>query len=501
MWTPARYPLLEFVREAWPIVEQGRKYDHNWHATAICDHLSAVYEGTISNLLVNISPRSGKSLILSVMFHPWVWIMSPGFRFLFFSYSMSLALRDARRARELIRSPWYQRTFGDRVQIDPAFDTMQRYRTLAGGQRFSAAVGSQATGEGAQIRVIDDPHNVEEARHESRADIEAAKDFIMNTLASRVESFADSREIICGQRIAIDDISAEVLANKSHETLVIPNEYVPPEDGVKPVTSLGWSDPREDAGELMWPAHLGRAATERLKKNNRLDYAAQFMQAPQSGKDRLFPRSNWRYFSEWPNPETFEQVLQSWDLRFKEEKDSGSYVSGQVWAKKGASLYLLDRIHERLSFPETQEAIKVMSGKWPHAVGKLIENKANGPAIIQSLRTIVPGLIAVDPARYGGKYERAQAVAMLQHAGNVWLPSPDLAPWVDEFILHFERFPAPPNDDVDAASQAWRRLGVFAPAPDTRYDAARKAQSLERQKMQAARAQAAIPFKLSRTGA
>jgi len=503
-WTPARLPLMQFVQDAWPIVEQGRKYDHNWHLEALCEHISAIFTGALTNLLINISPRSGKSIVLSVMFHPWAWVMNPGYRLLYFSYSMGLALRDARRARELIRSPWYQRMFGDRVQIDPAFDTIMRLRTLAGGQRFSSSVGGAATAEGGDARIIDDPHNVEEARHESRVDIEAAKDFVFNVLPSRVENFNESREIICGQRMAVDDLSSEVRANKTHTELIIPMEYVLPEDGVKPTTPLGWSDPREEPGELMWPAHMNARAAAVLKATKRLDWAAQFQQDPQSVADKLFPRGNWRYFTAWPDPGWFEMLIQSWDMRFSDNREAGSFVAGHVWGKRGPHLYLLDRFFERASFPETQTAVRAMTARepyGPHTTGKLVENKANGPAILQSLRAEVSGLIAVDPKYFGGKWERAQAMAFLQHAGNIWLPHKALAPWVDQYVENMWRFPAPPDDDTDASSQAWRRLNPFGIAADPRRAQAQQHATLERQRQQAWRHQASQPFKLSRTGA
>jgi predicted phage terminase large subunit-like protein len=98
-----------------------------------------------------------------------------------------------------------------------------------------------------------------------------------------------------------------------------------------------------------------------------------------------------------------------------------------------------------------------LSEKWPKAHAKLIEDKANGPAVIAMLRHEVDGLIAVNPE--GGKEARANAVSPQIEAGNVYLPEVSTAPWIDAFIEECAVFPNGPHDDqVDAMTQALLRL-------------------------------------------
>jgi predicted phage terminase large subunit-like protein len=151
-----------------------------------------------------------------------------------------------------------------------------------------------------------------------------------------------------------------------------------------------------------------------------------------------------------------DEVIQSWDMTFKDTKRS-DYVVGQVWARFGASVYLLDQVRDRLDFPATQQAVKAMWAKWPQSFAKLVEDKANGPAIISQLQSTVPGLIAINPKE--SKYARASAVAPFQEAGNVYLPDPSMAPWIDEYLTEHSAFPNASNDDqVDCTSQALNRL-------------------------------------------
>lgn len=106
-----------------------------------------------------------------------------------------------------------------------------------------------------------------------------------------------------------------------------------------------------------------------------------------------------------------------------------------------------------MSFTETIRAVRSLSAKWPQAVRKLIEDKANGTAVIDVLRRELAGLIPVEPE--GGKIVRANAVTAVVEAGNVFLPDPSIAPWVHDFVEEHAMFPNGANDDqVDAQSQA-----------------------------------------------
>jgi predicted phage terminase large subunit-like protein len=156
-----------------------------------------------------------------------------------------------------------------------------------------------------------------------------------------------------------------------------------------------------------------------------------------------------------------DEVLISGDLTFKDTKSS-DFVVLQVWAKKGANAYLLDQVHKRLSFTETLKAFTGLVEKWPDAKAKLIEDKANGSAVIDTLKQRIPGIIPITPTET--KIARANAVAPFLEAGNVLLPSKDIALFdVDGLIEEAAAFPNGTHDDqVDATSQALSRMFVRA---------------------------------------
>jgi predicted phage terminase large subunit-like protein len=143
-------------------------------------------------------------------------------------------------------------------------------------------------------------------------------------------------------------------------------------------------------------------------------------------------------------------------MSFKDEDDS-DYVCGQVWARFGLQVYLLDQVHDRMTFVETRQAVRHLAAKWPEATAKYVEDKANGTAVINSLSLTVSGLIPIEPD--GNKISRARAVSPFVEAGQVYLPAPELCPWVGGFIDEHALFPNAVHDDrVDTMSQALNRL-------------------------------------------
>lgn len=195
------------------------------------------------------------------------------------------------------------------------------------------------------------------------------------------------------------------------------------------------------------------------------EFESQVQQRPAPSQGTIFKRTWWkRYIAE---PARFDRVIISADCSFKDADDS-DYVALHVWGRIGAELYLLDRIHERLSFTNTKAALKRMMTANPNAV-VYIEDKANGTAIVDSLQQELMGVLAVEPE--GGKVARAYACQGDVEHGRVWLPTVELMPDIDDFIREAASFPNAPNDDdVDAFTQAVAvyRMELRAAIPPTR---------------------------------
>jgi predicted phage terminase large subunit-like protein len=183
-------------------------------------------------------------------------------------------------------------------------------------------------------------------------------------------------------------------------------------------------------------------------------WSALYQQRPVSDEGNILKREWWKHYEK--APAELDEVIQSWDLSYK---GSGScdYVVGQVWGRKGATKYLLDQVRGKMDFPETLEAVKALTARYPHAHRKLIEEKANGSAVIAALKETIPGLVVVRPE--GGKEARLNAVAAQIEAGNVFLPAASIAPWIEEFLAECSDFPNGRHDDqVDAMAYALRNF-------------------------------------------
>lgn len=439
--------LAEFIREAWHVVEPSRAYQHNWHIDAIAEHLTAVTEGHIRNLVINIPPGFMKSLAVCVFWPCWEWAeLTPSTRWIFSSYAQRLAIRDSRKCRMVIQSPWYQERYGSKFKLTTDQNEKGRFENDATGFRLATSVGGLGTGERADRIIVDDPHKVTEA--ESDTIRQSAVDWWQTEMSTRGSDPDKSSRVVIMQRVHESDVSGVVLAQGGYEHLCLPMEYEPSRQCL---TSIGWEDPRRELDELLWGDRFGLDAIADLKMRlGSYGYAGQCQQSPSPLAGGEFQRHWWQYYSH--NPGSFDRVIQSWDCAFKESATS-DYVVGQVWGQKGAYFYLLDQIRSRMDINGTLNSIRSMSAKWPNSVAKLVEDKANGSAVIDLLKRQIPGLIPINPQ--GGKVVRARAVSPYVEAGNVFLPSPDVCPWIHDFVEEFAMFPNSSNDDqVDAMTQA-----------------------------------------------
>jgi phage terminase large subunit-like protein len=143
-------------------------------------------------------------------------------------------------------------------------------------------------------------------------------------------------------------------------------------------------------------------------------YAGQYQQRPSPRGGGLFNRDWWQFYDELPPG--VREYAQSWDLAFKGGSEH-DYVVGLVAARRGADIYRLDRFKQHASFQETLVAIRQMTRRYPAATRILVEDKANGAAVIDTLRHEIAGIVAVEPE--GGKHARASACQPQVEAGNV----------------------------------------------------------------------------------
>jgi len=475
----------EFVYQAWYIIEPLTPFVPGWHIEAIIEHLEAVTRGQIRNLLINVPPRHMKSLLVSVLWPAWEWILHPERRWLYSSYAASLSIRDSVKCRTLIESPWYQRFWGDRFALSSDQNTKTRFDNNRSGYRIATSVGGTVTGEGGDRIICDDPHNVQEAESDSvRKSTTEWYDVVMST---RVNDPRTAAKVVVMQRCHQQDLSGHLLEQGGWELLRLPAEY----EGPTRATSIGFSDPRTQPGELLWPDRFGPSEIANLKISlGSYGVAGQLQQRPSPAGGGIFKRHWWRFWQlpganlppvivQLPDgtqvsiaaieiPRGVDEQIQSWDCAFK-NLETSDYVVGQLWGRVGSVFLLGDQIRDRMDCPGTVKAVREFSQRCPGAFAKLIEDKANGSAVIQMLQHEIPGILPVNPE--GGKVARAAAISPLIEAGNVYLPHPLQAPWVNDFIEECAAFPNGAHDDqVDAMTQALLRFNMAPLQPVIYFD-------------------------------
>lgn len=208
-------------------------------------------------------------------------------------------------------------------------------------------------------------------------------------------------------------------------------------------------------GEALHPERYSLDELLQIKSDiGSRDWEALYQQKPTVDGGTVFKNEWFKYWTTLPTK--FDTMITSWDMTFK-GTDGTDYVVGQVWGRKGADCYLIDQVRKRMSFTETLHEFIKLSNKYPKAIKKLVEDKANGSAVIDTLKHTVQGITPVEPD--GGKVSRAYAVTPMLEAGNVYIPSPLIYKWVDDYVTELTNFPVVAHDDqVDATTQALREL-------------------------------------------
>jgi len=446
----------EFIKNSWQTIEPGRDFHDNWHIDAIAEHLQAVVEGDIKRLIINIPPRHMKSISVAVALPAWTWSKCPEKRFLFASYAGSLSIRDSVKCRRLIDSRWYKEYFGDSFELTTDQNQKQRFENNKTGYRIATSVDGALTGEGGDIIVIDDPHNVREA--ESSTVREGVLEWWDQAMQTRLNDPKTGAFVIIMQRVHENDLTGHILANENDEWdhLCLPARY---EIGHPSPTKskLYFTDPRTKEGDLLWPERIDEKTLQNLEKSlGSYASAGQLQQRPMPKGGGIL-KSEW--WVPWENshlPE-IEYVLQSYDTAFS-TKEKTSYSARTTWGvfrKDGQiNALVLEMWYDRVTYPELRRiAQDAYEDYEPDAV--LIEKKASGQSLLQDLRMAGVPVIEYLPDR--DKEARAHASSALLEDGRIYFPSNKK--WSKDLIDICAAFPAGDNDDiVDTCTQAWLRL-------------------------------------------
>ncbi len=489
--------LSNFIPAAWHILEPGTVYKRNWHIDAICEHLEAVTAREIRFLVINMPPRTMKSLSVSVCWQVWEWITTPHTRWIFASYGQMLSTRDTVKARRIIQSNWYQERWGHVYQLAGDVNLKTNFENNSRGWRMATSPEGWATGEGGDTQVIDDPHNVREA--ESDAVREGTLIWLTEVMPTRFNDQTKGAQVIVQQRVHDRDCSGHMLREHGYEHLCLPMRYEPsrlvqyssdggPNKEYIPPTSIGWVDPRKVEGELLWPEHMPLKEIDRLEDlMGPYATAGQFQQRPTPRGGGMFKRDGLKVIEELP--EGLElRLLRSWDYAATDPEKQVSLtdpdwtvglLGGVAMSDADPDFFILNVVRFRMDPGERDYEVKMVANGDGVKVTVWIEQEpgASGKSSIVTARKALVGF-AVNPPRIdpmpaspgvrakgtikeagvptGNKVQRAEPLATHAYRGKVYLLRGE---WNGVFIDEMTSFPmGNKKDQVDAASQCFLRL-------------------------------------------
>lgn len=488
--------LHSFLKEAWPIWMGARPFRDSWYLGAIAEHVEAVVNGEIRNLLLNQPPRTSKSSLCGVCLVPWLWITYPHMHALCASYDGNLSKRDHRTARELIQSEWYQARWGNIYQLTGDQNTKDEYRNTKGGVRVATATDGSTTGSGGDIVIIDDPNN---AKDVSDTALEKTLFWWHTVMPTRLNNRLNVKRIVIQQRLHEKDLSGDILSKNSGGEWVhlkLPLEF---EWSSRCVTVVlpstkphRWMDPRKKPGETLDPNYFTPFVVKELKDELETEYAisGQLQQRPSPGDGGILKKS---WFKLWPekledgsypaNLPKMDFIVVSIDTALNDTKGS-AFNAATTWGvfkdRHGVgNTILLSLWQKRCEWPEMRDVMLRMSDDYlddgdsplikktttrkPDMM--LVEDKGFGMLLARDLGRAGKTVTKFNPHGKGDKVQRVRIVSPLIEGGRVWLPLSaennyrTLRPFAQKMLDNAIKFPkAATRDLVDTMAQFLYRM-------------------------------------------
>ena len=396
-------------------------------------------------LVITTPPQHGKSQSITETLPSWYLGRHPSKHVIEISYNEDFAIKFGRRNKRKIEE------FGDDifgVKIAKDNNRAVEFETTEHGGMLSRGVGTGVTGQPADLMIIDDPiKNKKEAFSKSRRDL-IYEEWLMSF---KTRLAPGAKVVIIMTRWHEDDLAGRLLAEEENIKLLrFPCECEDEDSAVEKKLGRKIGDalcPEIGKGNE-WLAEYKKGLVSR---EGSMTWNALFQGRPTAMEGNVIERDWWDFYEELPQINTW---VMSVDAAFKDD-DRSDFVAIQVWGKTHADIYLIDAVKKHLSFPDTIVEIRRLRAMYPECKTTLIEDRANGSAIIRMLRYEMSGVIPIQPI--GSKMARVQAILGAIESGNVHLPKNKR--FVGDFIEECSAFPNAAHDDqVDCMSQALNRL-------------------------------------------
>ena len=442
-----RNDLYTFIHRSFLELNPAAQFLHTWHNELNAAKLQACLRGEIKRLIINVPPRSLKSLATTVALPAFVLGHNPSAQIMCASYGQDLANKHSLDCRNLMSSAWY-RTLFPSARISPQKQSLQEFVTTQNGFRLATSVGGVLTGRGADIIIIDDPLKPDEALSETQRN--AVNDWYDHTLYSRLNDKRTGCIIIIMQRLHEDDLVGHVLEKEGWELVRLPAIAEEEETHVIE-TPFGCRTVHRAMGEPLHPEREPLSLLLHLRETmGDYNFAGQYQQAPVPLGGGMIKQEWFRTYVPGEQPSKFDMIFQSWDTANKCTELS-DYSVCTTWGRKNKKLFLLHVLRQRLDYPDLKRAVRTQAEHYrPSNI--LIEDKASGTQLIQELvREGVSHVTRYEPTM--DKVMRMHSVTSTIDNGFVYLPTD--AEWLPTYLHELIGFPMGKHDDqVDSTSQA-----------------------------------------------
>ena len=437
-----RTDAAAFHGKAFVTLKPGVDFLQRWFHEHMAWALERVRRGEERRLIINVAPRSGKSLLISVAWPMFVLGHDPSCEILAISHTDSLARDFSLMRRAIAEQAWYQALFPDL-----AFKRTRNMdlETTAGGRIFASGVGGAVLGKGADLIILDDPQQGSAAT--SEAERRRFNEFYDNTLIGRLNNKATGAIVMAAQRLHQDDATAHLTESDDFRVISLP--AIASDAARYQLSETPGDVYRRRAGEVLDPVREPMAVLETIRRiQGHTYFQAQYQQEPVPAAGNLIQRTWLRFYDEAPSP--LDRTIISWDTA-STLGEASDYSVGTVWGAKGLDFYLLDIVRDRLQPSDLRRWIVQLHQRW-QAHLTMIEDTELGRALAHELhdsQTLRPIL----RRSVGSKQARIEAQAARFETGQVHLPRTH--PALGEYMSELLAFPSGRHDDqVDSTSQA-----------------------------------------------
>lgn len=453
-----RQDLASFIARCFCTLNPGTPYLPNWHIRHIAHMLASGGEGDGRRLMINLPPRYGKSIAVTIAYTAWLLGHNPALRILVVSYSEKLTAQHARDFRIIVQSEWFRRLFPG-FKISRGTDL--NITTTHSGYRIASSMEGTIQGMGADVIILDDPLKINSAY--SKVQRDKVNQTFDNTIYSRLNNKNTGRIIMVGHRLHEEDLFGHVLGKERWLQVVIP--VIEAEDKVYALGPEPFQVYRRKAGE---PLHAERESLEQIAMARltlgSAGFPAQYLQNPIPESGTVIRREWLRYCDVMPA--VFDLVMASWDTASTLGERS-DYSVGTVWGLLDSTMYLLEVVRGRWEVRELRDCIEELSIR--HRVeATVIEKTDIGRVLFQEFGRGHPIRVILQRP-IGEKAVRMMAQTARFEAGQVILPKD--APWLADYVRELLSFPTGRNDDqVDSTSQAlaWLSRKIYLRQPRRR---------------------------------